>query len=118
MFRVPETLAESAPVAYLTGMDLSDAASVLSALGHATRLRVFLLLNETGEAGMTQGDIAAAVGVPKNLLSSHLKILKATGLVEDEVKGRFSIFRANPDLFRRAANYALAGFRADQANKF
>ena len=76
-------------------MDINDAITSLTALGHATRLAAFRLLVEAGPAGRMAGDIAKALGVPGATLSFHLKELVHAGLVESESQGRYVCYRAN-----------------------
>ncbi len=76
-------------------MEINDAITSLTALGHATRLAAFRLLVEAGPAGRMAGDIAKALGVPGATLSFHLKELVHAGLVESESQGRYVCYRAN-----------------------
>ncbi|MET3762752.1 metalloregulator ArsR/SmtB family transcription factor [Sphingomonas sp. UYEF23] len=69
---------------------------VMSALAQSSRWRVFELLLSATDKGLLQGEIAAALGVSKNLLSSHLKIMQAAGLVSSERNGREITYRATP----------------------
>ena len=80
---------------------------VFSALGQATRLRAFDLLLAKGEDGMLQGEIARALGVEKNLISVHLRILETAGLVTTERNGRTKTFRVAPGPAKEAADELL-----------
>ena len=89
-------------------MQLTSSVPVFSALGQNTRLRAFDLLLREGERGMLQGEIARSLGVEKNLLSVHLRILEAAGLVTAERNGRTKTFRVAAGPARDAASGLLA----------
>lgn len=57
---------------------------------------------------MLQHEIGEALGIPKNLMSAHLKILHKAGLVSSERSGREVTYRVTPDLARKAAEVMLA----------
>ncbi len=78
-------------------MELQDASTALSALGHVTRLSVFRLLVEAGPEGRTPGGIAEALSLPGATLSFHLKELAAAGLIEGRAHGRNISYRADFD---------------------
>ena len=59
-------------------------------LGDPTRLR---LLAALGEAELSVGELAEALGVAQSGVSRHLAQLKASGLVEDRREGTSSYFR-------------------------
>ena len=61
-------------------MDISSATQQLAALAQERRLSAFRLLVRAGDAGMPAGEIAAALDVPHNTLSTHLGILAQAGL--------------------------------------
>jgi ArsR family transcriptional regulator, arsenate/arsenite/antimonite-responsive transcriptional repressor len=73
-------------------MDISDAISGLSALAQESRLKVFRLLVRAGRDGMAAGDIARALKVPPNTMSSHLAILTRAKLVQARKEGRSVIY--------------------------
>lgn len=62
-------------------MEDQHAIEALSALAHATRLRVFKLLVQAGVQGVPAGDIARQIGVPVTTMSTHLAILSRAGLI-------------------------------------
>ncbi len=72
-----------------------QAVNALSGLAQESRLKVFRLLVRAGRDGMAAGDIAKALGVPKNTMSSHLGILSRAGLVHAQKKGRSMIYTVN-----------------------
>lgn len=73
----------------------------LAALAQSTRLEVFRLLVKHEPGGLAAGDIARALAIPQNTMSSHLAVLSRAGLVSAERFGRSIVYRAD-----------LAGFRA------
>ncbi|BAQ18709.1 ArsR/SmtB family transcription factor [Methyloceanibacter caenitepidi] len=73
-------------------MDINEAVDALGGLAQETRLKVFRLLVRAGFNGMAAGDIAKAVGIPKNTLSSHLAILARANLVQARKEGRSMIY--------------------------
>ncbi|WP_108682758.1 helix-turn-helix transcriptional regulator [Methyloceanibacter sp. wino2] len=73
-------------------MDIIEAVDALGGLAQESRLKVFRLLVRAGFNGMAAGDIAEAVGIPKNTLSSHLAILARANLVQARKEGRSMIY--------------------------
>ncbi len=90
-------------------MELTPAVSILSALAQLTRLRCYLMLTQEGDK--TAGDLASALGIPANTMSSHLTILGTAGLVASTRKGRNIIYRAEAakiaELMRFLKEFAL-----------
>ena len=76
-------------------MDASKAIGALGALAQEHRLGLFRLLVQAGEAGMSAGAIAGALGVPNSSLSFHLAHLTRSGLIGQERQSRSLIYRAN-----------------------
>ncbi len=76
-------------------MEMKEALTVLTALGHAKRLAIFRRLIEAGPEGRMAGDLAADLGMPSPTLSFHLKELSYAKLVDGEPRGRFVCYRAN-----------------------
>lgn len=70
---------------------------MMSALSQPTRWRAFQALLASGQAGLLQGEVAEKLGVSKNLLSVHLKVLQAAGLVTAERNGREVTYRATTE---------------------
>ena len=89
-------------------MDQTRAAKVFESLASGIRLEVFRLLVRQGKAGMVAGDIAAALKLPPNNLSFHLKALTHAGLVSVEQEGRFQRYRANLALMFGLVDYLTA----------
>ncbi len=73
-------------------MDAFGATSSFAALAQETRLAVFRLLVRVGYSGMAAGDIARALSVPQNTMSSHLAIMVSAGLLESRREGRSVIY--------------------------
>lgn len=80
---------------------------IFTALGQQTRWRAFEVLLGHGERGMLQREIAAALGIEKNLMSVHLRILKEADLVSAEKNGREVTYRVTPTAAREAAEILL-----------
>ncbi|QHS08731.1 helix-turn-helix transcriptional regulator [Sinimarinibacterium sp. NLF-5-8] len=76
-------------------METSTAVTALAALAHASRLSVFRLLVQAGQAGLAAGQISEALGIPPSSLSFHLKELARAAMVSCEQQGRFVIYRAD-----------------------
>ncbi|MDE8347082.1 MAG: metalloregulator ArsR/SmtB family transcription factor, partial [Acidocella sp.] len=74
--------------------------ALFAALAQATRLNVFRLLVRHEPDGIAAGDIARALAVPGNTLSTHLAILSRCGLIRSQRHSRAIIYRA--DLARLA----------------
>lgn len=86
-------------------MELNAATDALAALAQESRLAAFRLLVRSGVAGMPAGDIAQALGIPHNTLSTHLAILTRAGLLRSQRDGRSIIYSVDFDGTR-----ALLGF--------
>ena len=72
-------------------MQVDRAALVFAALGHSTRISALQLL--AGEAdGLPAGEIGRRLGIPQNLMSSHLRTLAAAGLVQGRRLGRTVVY--------------------------
>jgi DNA-binding transcriptional ArsR family regulator len=63
-------------------MNNAQATDAFSALSHETRLTVFKLLLKEGEQGLSAGVIARQLDVQPSTLTSHLHILKRSGLLQ------------------------------------
>jgi len=76
-------------------MDLNQAAESFNALSQPSRLAIVSLLSQVGAAGARPSEMAAALKLPANTLSFHLRQLRHAGLVTEERSGRNRIYRAN-----------------------
>jgi ArsR family transcriptional regulator len=89
-------------------MDISAAVGALGALAQESRLKVFRLLIRTGQGGMAAGDIARALKVPPNTMSSHLAILSRAKLVKARKDGRSIIYGVDLDGTRALLLFLVA----------
>lgn len=74
---------------------------VLRALAHPVRRALLRACMARARPAM---ELAEAVGEPAATVSEHLKVLRKTRLVELEVRGRFRIYRASPDVLAAAGD--------------
>ncbi|WP_010339347.1 ArsR/SmtB family transcription factor [Sphingobium yanoikuyae] len=81
-------------------MDTSDALSILSALGHPTRLDALRLLIRHEPYGLSTGELVEASELTQSTFSTHLAVMVKAGLVLSEKRGRQQIQRANLDVLR------------------
>jgi len=81
-------------------MESEQAILALAALAQPTRLDVFRLLVKGEPDGLAAGDIARALAVPQNTMSSHLSILSRAGLVTGQRFSRSIVYRADLAAFR------------------
>ena len=76
-------------------MESDDVILALAALAQSTRLDVFRLLVKHAPEGLAAGDIARALAVPQNTMSSHLSVLSRAGLVSAQRFSRSIVYRAD-----------------------
>ena len=76
-------------------METLNAAELLSALGHESRLAIFRILVEAGAPGMNAGAIGERVGLAPPTLSFHLAHLSRVGLIAGRQEKRFIYYSAN-----------------------
>lgn len=76
-------------------MRTTDAVTLFSALANEGRLSAWRRLLESGSDGMTHGELAAVLGMPKPTLSFHLRDLRLAGLVDSRKQGRLVVYTAN-----------------------
>jgi len=88
-------------------MDKSLALDAFAALSQATRLDVFRLLIKVGEAGMTAGEISAALEVRQNTMSANLGVLARAGLIRSEREGRSIRYFADVDGTRDLLSFLM-----------
>lgn len=86
-------------------MNVTDAASALSALGHEARLEIFRLLVRAEPDGLNIGEIGRLLGAPPSTLAHHLGALVRAGLVSQEKVGREVINHARTEAMRRVFAY-------------
>ncbi|MBP8232096.1 MAG: winged helix-turn-helix transcriptional regulator [Rhizorhabdus sp.] len=88
-------------------METNQAVTALSALALETRLDIFRLLVRAEPEGLPAGDIARALNVQPNTLSTHLAILSRAGLLQSERDGRSIIYRVQLDRLRTLVLFLL-----------
>ncbi len=88
-------------------MDMNNATRALAALAQDTRLAAFRTLVRAGRDGMLAGDIARALAVPHNTLSTHLSSLAQAGLVYAEREGRCMRYRVDLAAMRSLLGYLV-----------
>lgn len=76
-------------------MKINSAVKALAALAQETRLSIFRILVQNGEAGLSAGQIAKALSIPNATLSFHLKELTNAGLITARQESRFIYYAAN-----------------------
>ena len=76
-------------------METLNAAELLAALGHESRLAIFRLLVEAGPAGVNASAIGEQLGMAPATLSFHLAHLSRAGLIAGERESRFIHYSAN-----------------------
>jgi len=88
-------------------MDSEQVILALAALAQSTRLEVFRLLVKHEPDGLPAGEIARALAVPQNTMSSHLAILTRAGLVSATRRSRSIVYRAELAEFQSVALFLL-----------
>jgi DNA-binding transcriptional ArsR family regulator len=88
-------------------MESEKAILALAALAQSTRLDVFRLLTKHEPDGLAAGDIAKALAVPQNTMSSHLAILSRAGLVTARRFSRSIVYRADLGVFQSVVLFML-----------
>lgn len=88
-------------------MEITQATVALSALSQETRLAAFRLLVRAGTPGLPAGDIAQALAIPHNTLSTHLAILTRAGLLVSRRDGRSVIYCVDFDGTRTLLTFLL-----------
>ena len=78
-------------------MEILNAAELLAALGHESRLSVFRLLVEAGPEGINASAIGEKLGLAPATLSFHLAHLSRVGLIVGRQDGRFIYYSADYD---------------------
>ncbi len=76
-------------------METLNAAELLAALGHESRLAIFRLLVEAGPQGLYASAIGERLGMAPATLSFHLAHLTRVGLISGERESRFIHYSAN-----------------------
>jgi DNA-binding transcriptional ArsR family regulator len=88
-------------------MESETAILALAALAQSTRMDAFRLLVKHEPEGLAAGDIATALDIPQNTMSSHLSILSRAGLVSAQRFGRSVVYRADLTRFQAVVLFML-----------
>ena len=75
-------------------METNNAAHLMDALGHESRLMIFRLLVKAGLEGMNAGAIGENLALPAATLSFHLAHLGRVGLIRGRQEGRYIFYVA------------------------
>jgi DNA-binding transcriptional ArsR family regulator len=76
-------------------METKNAAELLAALGHDSRLAIYRLLVQAGEEGLHASAIAEQLNMAPATLSFHLAHLSRVGLIDGQRESRFIHYSAN-----------------------
>lgn len=86
-------------------MESKTAVVQLTALGHDTRMAIFLRLIQVGDQGMAPGQLGAQLGIPPATLSFHLKELNHAGLLNVRQEGRFLYYSPHAAAMDQLVSY-------------
>lgn len=89
-------------------MEVEDIVRCLAALAQDTRLAAFRALIAAGPTGLQPTALAAALAIPANTLSFHLRALLAAGMITQERQGRTLIYRADFARMRSLIDFLTA----------
>ncbi len=88
--------------------------TVFKALSDPNRLRIFAVLLRGASCN---GWLTAELGLPANLLSHHLKVLRSAGLIQDrrdEVDGRWIYYQVNRQMLTHLHHWLSDFFDPDR----
>jgi len=80
--------------------DIEKLAQLMKALGHPVRLRIMLILGESGEC--VTGDLSSQLPVAASTTSEHLSILRKADLIRGTVDGPRRCYCVNKATFETA----------------
>lgn len=83
----------------------SNAQTAFLALGQELRLKIFQLIVQAGDDGLTPADLIAQLAIPNATLSFHLKTLADASLLRVERKSRQLIYRSQLETVRQLAYF-------------
>jgi DNA-binding transcriptional ArsR family regulator len=89
-------------------MDEDLAVKALAALAQSSRLKVFRAIVGTGPEGVQPGQLSAALDIPANTLSFHLKELQHAALIGVQREGRFLRYRADLSAMQSLMDFLTA----------
>ncbi|MBC3940626.1 helix-turn-helix transcriptional regulator [Sphingomonas albertensis] len=96
-------------------MEMNRAVIAFAALAQATRLGTLQLLVGRDGRSVRAGEIADALSIPTNTMSSHLAILGRAGLVTSTRNGREVLYAADPATVSRLLGFAETTLLPDAA---
>ena len=88
-------------------MEVNHALQSFDALSQETRLWAFRILVQAGPNGLSAGEIAESLGCRQNTMSSHLKLLRAAGLIDSRRTGRSVNYTANYSTVRELVLFLM-----------
>jgi ArsR family transcriptional regulator len=86
-------------------MELTSHVAAFAALAQEHRLAVFRLLMREGPNGLPAGEIAAALGIPRSTLSSHLAQMERAGLLRSVRRQRHILYSVHIEGARRLIQF-------------
>ncbi len=89
-------------------MKNTEAIQAFIALGQESRLNVYRLIVQKGDAGLLPSQIHEMLGIPNATLSFHLKELYQANLITVERQSRNLIYRPNPGTVEDLSQFLLA----------
>ena len=92
-------------------MDKTEAIAAFAALSQSARLDAFRLLVQAGDEGMLAGDIARAVDVRQNTMSTNLSVLLRAGLIANHRQGRTVRYVADMEGLKGLLGFLLQTFQ-------
>lgn len=98
-------------------MEMNRAVNAFAALAQATRLRTLQLLVDRDGRSVRAGEIAEALSIPTNTMSTHLAILGRAGLVTSTRNGREVLYAADPATVLRLLGFAKTTVLPDDARR-
>jgi predicted transcriptional regulator len=96
-------------------MKESHAQSAFLALGQESRLKIFQLIAQAGDDGLTPADLIAQLAIPNATLSFHLKKLADASLLCVEHKSRQLIYRSQAETVRQLSYFIQKEFMKKSA---
>ena len=87
------------------GAEMYDVASVLAALGHELRLKVWFMLVPYGSHGLSAGSVAAQLAVPPSTLLFHLQRMTQAGILWRRHSSHQAIYGVNRDVVDRSCDF-------------
>jgi DNA-binding transcriptional ArsR family regulator len=79
------------------GVQDTDLANVMRALGHPVRLNILRILAEQRQGDCCCTDVTQCLPLAQSTVSQHIKVLLDAGLVERHAKGTRNCYSLKPD---------------------